>query len=68
MRKFAIRLKELRKEHKKSQAELAQELKVSQSMIARWENDECEPTATNITAIANYFQVTTDYLLGRKEY
>lgn len=68
MRKFAIRLKELRLDKKKNQAELAQEINVSQSMIARWENDECEPTATNIIAIADYFNVTTDYLLGKNEY
>ena len=66
--KFATRLKELRYEHKLSQTDLAKALNVSQSMIARWESDECEPTATNIITIANYFSVTTDYLLGRIEY
>lgn len=64
MRAFAIRLKELRMEKQLSQTQLARVLGVSQSMIARWENDECEPTGTNIVSIANYFGVTTDYLLG----
>lgn len=68
MRAFAIRLKELRVEKQLSQTQLAAALGVSQSMIARWENDECEPTGTNIVSIANYFNVTTDYLLGRGEY
>lgn len=68
MRAFATRLKELRTEKNKTQAELALELKVSQSMIARWESDECEPTATNIITIAEYFNVKTDYLLGKDEY
>ena len=65
---FAVMLKELRSEKKISQTELAKALNVRQSMIARWESDECEPTATNILAIADYFGVTTDYLLGRKNY
>lgn len=68
MRKFAIILKELRNDRKLSQVELAKALNVSQSMIARWESDECEPTATNILAIADYFNVTTDLLLGKNDY
>lgn len=68
MRKFAVILKELRSERKLSQVELAKALNVSQSMIARWESDECEPTATNILAISDYFNVTTDYLLGKNDY
>lgn len=68
MRKLAVILRELRIERKISQSELAKALNVSQSIIARWESDECEPTATNIIALANYFNVTTDYLLGRTDY
>ena len=68
MRKFANILKELRNDRKISQVELAKALDVSQSIIARWESDECEPTVTNILAIADYFNVTTDYLLGKSEY
>ena len=68
MRKFAERLKELRNEKKVSQTTLAKAIEVNQSMIVRWEKDECEPTATNITRIADYFNVCTDYLLGRKDF
>lgn len=64
MRCFAIRLKELRKENELTQMELAKAICVTQSMITRWEKDECEPTASAIIAIARYFNVTTDYLLG----
>lgn len=65
---FCFRLKQLRKEYKLNQVDLAKALKVSQSIIARWESGECEPTVTNILAIAEYFSVTTDYLLGKDEY
>jgi len=68
MRYFAIRLKELRKEKNITQQELAKNIQVNQSMIARWEKDECEPTASAIVAVADYFNVCTDYLLGRKNF
>ena len=68
MKNFGLILKELRTDRKINQTELAIELKVSQSMIARWEKGECEPKASNIIAIADYFNVTTDYLLGRSDY
>ena len=63
-----MRLKELRKEKNITQKALAEIVGVNQSMIARWENDECEPTASAIVAVADYFNVCTDYLLGRKDY
>ena len=68
MKNFALILKELRTDIKINQTEWAIELKVSQSMSARWEKGECEPKASYIIAIADYFNVTTDYLLGRSDY
>lgn len=68
MREFAKRLKELRIEKGVSQVRLAKFINVSQSMITRWESDECEPTASNIAAIANFFEVSADYLLGREDF
>lgn len=67
MRDFAIRLRELRIEKGVSQTILANAIGVNQSMVVRWEKDECEPTATNIKRIADYFNVCADYLLGRKD-
>ena len=67
MRTFAVRLKELRIEKGINQITLANAIGVNQSMIVRWEKDECEPTATNIAKIADYFNVCADYLLGRKD-
>lgn len=68
MKAFAERLLELRKEKGISQAKLAQELQVSYAVICYWETDRSEPTAPNLVKIANYFDVSVDYLLGRKEY
>ena len=63
MSKFAENLRTLRKEKKLTQPELAKELNVSKAMISFWENGVCEPTASNIIAIANFFNVCIDDLL-----
>ena len=61
---FQERLKELRMEKKLSQMQLAINLGISQSAIAKWELGKTEPTASAIIAIAKYFGETTDYILG----
>ncbi len=62
-----MRLKELRIEKNLTQSELAGKIKTSQRNIGRWENEENEPTATFIIELANFFEVSTDYLLGRED-
>ena len=64
MVKFTIKLKELRTEKNLSQKELAELLNVSQRSISNWENGEREPNFEMLVAIAQFFEVTTDYLLG----
>lgn len=44
--------------------QLAFELHISQSAIAKWELGKTEPTASAIITIAKYFNETTDYMLG----
>lgn len=61
---FKDRLKELRLDKGLSQMQLAKELNLSQSAVAKWELGKTEPTATAIIAVANYFNVSIDYLLG----
>ena len=65
---FAERLLELRKEKGISQAMLAKYLQVSYAVICYWETNRSEPTAPNLVKIADYFDVSVDYLLGRNEY
>lgn len=67
MKVFAERLLELRSERGISQAKLAKELGVSFSVVCYWETDRSEPTAVNIVKLADYFNVSADYLLGRTE-
>ena len=65
---FGKTLKTLRTERNNTQGELAKVIGCSQSMLARWENGECEPTAPFILAVSEFFNVSTDFLLGKKEY
>ena len=62
------RLKELRLERTLTQSQLAKAIGISQSAIAYWETEQRTPNAQAIIILARYFNVTTDYLLGEKDY
>ena len=64
---FSEMSKQLRKEKNISQAKLAKELQVSNACIAMIETGKNEPTANTLMRYADYFQVSTDYLLGRSD-
>lgn len=67
MSKFPERLKELREESSLSQRALANDLKVSQAAIARWEAGLQIPNIEHLLMFAQYFNVTSDYLLGLED-
>lgn len=60
---FGERLKQLRKEKKVSQKTLADALFISRQAIAKWESDKSSPNPETVRKIAEYFNVSTDYLL-----
>ena len=62
-----IRIKELREEKNLSQLDVAKGIETSQRNIGRWENGTNEPTSSFILKLANYFNCTVDYLLGRED-
>ncbi len=64
---IAERIKELRQEKGLSQAALGKEIGVSQKAIDYWEREVNEPKASYIIALADFFGVTADYLLGRED-
>ena len=68
MEVFASRLLELRTEKGLSQAKLAQQLQVSYAVVCYWETNRSEPTAPNLVKMADFFDVSVDYLLGRVDY
>ena len=64
---IASRIKELRNESGLSQANLAKKIGVTQKAIDYWERGINEPKASYIIALCDFFGVSADYLLGRKE-
>ena len=62
-----FRLKELRKARKISQLKLALDLNMNQNTVSRYENMEREADYETLIKIADYFDVSIDYLLGRKD-
>ena len=62
-----MRLRELRLERNMSQQRLAMELSMTQNTISRYENGELEPGIKELIRIADYFNVSLDYLLERSE-
>lgn len=65
MAEFGDLLSELRKDHKLTQEELASILFVSSGTISNYENNVHYPDVVKLKQLAEYFDVTTDYLLGR---
>ena len=62
-----MRLKELRKERGISQLKLAMELNTNQNTISRYETGEREPGINELIRLADYFNVSVDYLLERTD-
>ena len=67
MSKFSKNLKELRIEKGLSQQELAQIFNVTQSTAAKWESGDREPNFSILIELSNYFNISTDILLGIKD-
>ncbi len=62
-----MNLKKLRKEHGISQIKLALDLNTSQNTISRYETGDREPGIAELIKLAEYFDVSIDYLVGRTE-
>ena len=62
------RLKAIRKNKGLTQAELAKKFDVTQQAIAKWESGISFPDSDTIARLANFFGVSSDYLLGITDY
>ncbi|MEX2803823.1 helix-turn-helix domain-containing protein [Streptococcus sp. H31] len=62
---FPDRLKTLRKEAKLTQKQLAEQMHTSQPSYQNWEKGIRTPTQKNLEKLADIFDVSTDYLLGK---
>ena len=50
-----------------NQVEFAKRLGVTKQCISNWENDNVVPSIEMLCKIADFFEVSTDYLLGRSD-
>ena len=64
---FAQRLKSLREEHQLTQEQLADKLATNKQTLSRYEKNQREPGINIVTKIANFFEVSIDYLAGRTD-
>ena len=62
-----MRLKELRAKRGVSQLKLAMDLGLSQNTVSRYETGEREADYRTLILLADYFNVSIDYLLGRTD-
>ena len=67
MEKFSERLRELRKERGLKQKEMAEVCGIKVRSYQQYEYDENYPTVLGLLFLADYFGVSLDYLMGRKD-
>ena len=68
MPSFGEILCELREDRRLTQTQLARELHMAPTTISSYETGKIQPPPDKLISLADYFQVTTDYLLGRTKY
>lgn len=68
MKNFQERLSELRKLQHLTQCQVAKYLNITQPSYIRYENGTAEPSIDTLIRLADLFDVTLDYLVGRTEY
>jgi len=67
MESFKERLKELREEAGISMQQLANAIGVSNAAVCKWENGIAEPKVCYLIRLADYFNCTADFLIGRTD-
>lgn len=66
-RNFSEKIKFLRAKHNLTQEQLANKLSVSRSTIANYETDNNPPAIKQLQNLAEYFNISIDYLLGSND-
>ena len=64
---IGTKLKELRTKKGFTIAQLCDELQMNQNTYAKYERDERDVSTETLSKLADFYHVTTDYLLGRDE-
>ena len=64
---FGERIKTLRKNRGLTQKQVAEGLKMTERNYQRYEADKIKPTYDGLNALADFFNVSVDYLMGRTD-
>ena len=64
---YRKRIRDLREDHDKTQSEIAAMLGTSQTMYARYERGASELPIRHLVKLADYYKVSTDYILCRTD-
>lgn len=67
MGNFSERIKELRESRGLSQEAVGKIIGVKRYSVYAYEKGKCYPDVEHLMALADYFEVSTDYLLGRSD-
>lgn len=65
---YRKRIRDLREDHDKTQTEIAEMLGTSQTMYARYERGASELPIRHLLKLAEYYDVSTDYILCRTDH
>jgi len=68
MKTYGERIAELREKHQLTQEELAKQLSISRASLSHYEKNRRVPDYDTVKKIADFFQVTVDYLIGRTDH
>lgn len=68
MNEFPERLRRLRERNRLKRCVLSELCGLNRNAIKRYERGEAVPTIRAVVSIADYFEVSVDYLLGRSDY
>ena len=60
------KIKDTKKRKKLTQKELAEQIGIKQNSYSDWENGKCRPSYEKLEKIADFFEVSLDWLFGRK--
>lgn len=64
----AENLCQLKEENKKTQKQICGDIKATEKTVASWIKGQKQPETYKLCALADYFNVSTDFILGRTEY
>ncbi len=62
------RLRDLREKSRKTQADISNMLGTTQQIYSRYENERTDLPLRHLVKLADYYQVSADYILGRTSY